>query len=123
MTNTPAIPSEMTAAQLAHILQVAMSATKENAETSPWNYGHGACGFAWTRIKMRKNARLHKVLKEFGFHWNGYYKVWEFAAVNHVKLLTRDCWQSMDYRASVEGVFVFHLNGYGIRANVSTHID
>jgi hypothetical protein len=119
---TNAIPADMTAENLKSLLDRALLAAQD-AALEVWPHGEGCCGFAWTSIQMRKNGRLHKVLKEFGFSWSDYEKAWSYRACNNVRMHPGTLWQSLDYRAKIDRAFSAFLKEYGIQAYVGTLID
>jgi len=123
MTAQTAIAPTVTENELIAALHGALYAAQDKA-LEPWPHGEGSCGFAWTVIKMRKNGRLHKVLKDFGFTWDGYAKAWTYRACNHVKMHPGTLWQSIDYREAIERAFVAYLSKrVDVIAQVYTRID
>lgn len=119
---TTAIPAATTAENLKALLDRAVMAAQD-AALEVWPHGEGSCGFAWTSIKMRKNGRLHKVLKEFGFSWSDYEKAWTYRACHVVKMHPGTLWQSIDYREKIERAFSGFLKVHGINSQVCTLID
>ncbi len=119
---TTAIPAATTAENLKALLDRAMLEAQD-AALEVWPHGEGSCGFAWTVIKMRKNGRLHQVLKDYGFSWSDYEKAWTYRACHKVKMHPGTLWQSIDYREKIERAFVRFLNAHGVTAQVYTRID
>ena len=87
-----------------------------------WSF-MGGCGFALVHISMRKNGRLHKVLKELGFTWNDYYKAYQFSAPNYVKMLDGTIWQSEGYRINICQAMVNVLRSHHIACHVYSWAD
>ena len=117
-----AIAANITAESLTNLLDRALLEAQD-AALEVWPYGEGGCGFAWTVIKMRKNGRLHKVLKDYGFSWSDYEKAWTYRACHKVKTHPGTLWQSEAYRAKIERRFAAFLNEHGIAAQVYTRAD
>ena len=75
------------------------------------------CGFAWITLKVRKNHKLAKFLKNFGFSWNDYGKSYQYRGhdISHA--------QNMDYRVQFLNDMNEVLRANGIPSYVDNRID